>query len=234
MARLLVSVRSVAEALLAWEAGAQLIDVKEPGRGPLGRAEVDVWLATRQALPADAEVSVAPGELGDWLDGREGPIPSPRQLAGIAYRKIGLAGLGGDTEWSSRWAGFRRACGAGPPWIAVIYADWVMARSPHPELILAAALEAEDCAGLLIDTFDKSRPSPLEPNAFWWGLIEMARSITRRPFLIALAGHVDRDAIARLVPMKPDYFAIRGAACVGGRRDAPIDPERVRDLRRLL
>ena len=38
MSGLLVSVRNVEEALAALEGGASLIDVKEPSRGPLGRA----------------------------------------------------------------------------------------------------------------------------------------------------------------------------------------------------
>ena len=39
---LLVSVRSAEEAITAVKAGADLIDVKEPARGPLGMAEAEV------------------------------------------------------------------------------------------------------------------------------------------------------------------------------------------------
>ena len=39
MTRLLVSVRSAAEAEAALLGGADVIDVKEPDRGPLGRAD---------------------------------------------------------------------------------------------------------------------------------------------------------------------------------------------------
>ncbi len=39
MTRLLVSVRSAAEAEIALSAGADLIDVKEPSRGSLGAAD---------------------------------------------------------------------------------------------------------------------------------------------------------------------------------------------------
>ena len=39
---LLVSVRSAEEATVALKAGADLIDVKEPTRGPLGMAEAEV------------------------------------------------------------------------------------------------------------------------------------------------------------------------------------------------
>ena len=40
--KLLVSVRSAAEALTALEGGAALIDVKEPAHGSLGRADLQV------------------------------------------------------------------------------------------------------------------------------------------------------------------------------------------------
>ena len=43
MAGLLVSVRSAEEARAALAGGATVIDIKEPDRGPLGRAEPEVW-----------------------------------------------------------------------------------------------------------------------------------------------------------------------------------------------
>ena len=55
MTQLLVSVRDAAEALFAVAAGADLIDVKEPSRGPLGapdRQTLDAVLAAVAGLRA--------------------------------------------------------------------------------------------------------------------------------------------------------------------------------------
>ena len=92
MASLLVSVRSASEALAALEGGAAVIDVKEPDRGPLGRADASVWSEVRAAVPYGTPVSVALGELTEWVDGR--PQAERGRLRGFAFRKVGLAGAG--------------------------------------------------------------------------------------------------------------------------------------------
>src|SRR5262245_13850027 len=63
--RLLVSVRSAAEAHAALAGGADLIDVKEPSRGPLGRADDSVISAVLVAVHGRRPVSAAMGELAD-------------------------------------------------------------------------------------------------------------------------------------------------------------------------
>ncbi|MBX6313942.1 MAG: hypothetical protein IRY99_13650 [Isosphaeraceae bacterium] len=216
MAGLLVSVRSDIEARAAWVGGAAIIDVKEPARGPLGRAEVAVWQAVRAAVPPEVPVSVALGELAEWrgLD--------PRDLAGISYCKLGLAGSG--PRWEADWAAIRAEADGDVPWIAVAYADWQAAGAPPAEAVLDAAWAA-GCAGILVDTWDKSRPSPLDLS--WASWVRRARA---GGLLVALAGGLDEAAIARLAPLEPDLFAVRGAACGGGDRRGTIEPERVARL----
>ncbi len=105
MAGLLVSVRSAEEAKAAVEGGATVIDVKEPDRGPLGRASAATWRAVRHVVPPAIPVSVALGELRDWGGMGKG------DLNGIAFRKLGLAGAGRD--WRADWAEIRRGRRAG-------------------------------------------------------------------------------------------------------------------------
>jgi uncharacterized protein (UPF0264 family) len=219
MAGLLVSVRSADEARAALAGGATVIDVKEPGRGPLGRADVAIWDAVRRAVPPEIPVSVALGDLWEWRD-----VGAPRagSFAGISYRKLGLAGAGPD--WADEWGQLRRDWGPGPSWVAVVYADWVAAGAPSPADVLRVAL-ATGCAGLLVDTWDKSRPSPLDLS--WLALIRRAQAAGR---FVALAGGLDAEAMARLAPLRPDLFAVRGAACGRGDRRGSIDPVRVARL----
>ncbi len=158
MAALLVSVRSSAEAATALAGGAHVLDVKEPSRGPLGMAAPAVWRAVRDRAPADRPVSVALGELLDWE--RPGAIPpSSDDFVGICYRKLGLAGAGKLPDWPARWQFLRDSWGHGPPWIAVIYADWQIAHAPHPAEVLDVA-RTTGCAGLLIDTWSKGPTQP--------------------------------------------------------------------------
>ena len=62
---LLVSVRSASEGVVAVLGGASVVDVKEPDRGPLGRADASVWRETRRVVPPAIPVSVALGEIAD-------------------------------------------------------------------------------------------------------------------------------------------------------------------------
>lgn len=124
---LLVSVRSVSEALAAVAGGAAVVDVKEPDRGPLGMADPSVWRAVRDAVPSSIPVTVALGDLDDW---RDQPPPDPSAFAGLAFRKIGFARASND--WAGTWRAMRAAWGNGPPWVAVAYADWLEARALIP------------------------------------------------------------------------------------------------------
>ena len=235
MARLLVSVRSADEARAALRGGAAVIDVKEPDRGPLGRADFTVWTEVRRAVPAGTPVSLALGELYEWLEGT-GPradngTPAagfdhdPARYRGFSFRKMGLARVGVDADWAKAWSRLRRRWGAGPSWVAVIYADWQRAEAPPPDRVLDAALETDDCAGVMIDTWDKSRPTPIDLS--WRRWIERARAAGR---LTSVAGSLDAERIGRIAELQPDIIAVRGAACIGGDRHAAVDIERVARL----
>jgi uncharacterized protein (UPF0264 family) len=219
VAKLLVSVRSADEARAALEGGAAVIDIKEPDRGPLGRADVKVWQSVRQAVAGVVPVSVALGELREWTAGRL----DLSVFSGLAFRKLGLSGAGRD--WVQRWSALRDAWGPGPAWVAVVYADWREAGAPHPDAILDAALAVDDCAGVLIDTWNKAQPSPVDQS--WASWVARARG---RGGVVALAGGLGEAEILRLGPLAPDLFAVRGAACQRGDRRGPIDPDRVARL----
>src|SRR3984893_8146145 len=90
MIPLLVSVRSPVEAQLALRAGAALIDVKEPARGSLGRADDALIAGVVRAVAGRRTVSAALGELVEY--------PAPPQVEGLSFVKWGLAGTNGS-DW---------------------------------------------------------------------------------------------------------------------------------------
>jgi (5-formylfuran-3-yl)methyl phosphate synthase len=206
MAGLLVSVRSADEARAALRGGASVIDIKEPDRGPLGRADESTWSAVRSEVSDSVPISVALGELSEWADL---PVPHRSAFDGLSFRKLGLAGSG--PRWADEWSDFRDALEPGPEWVAVAYADWTIARSPRPDVVLDEAIGA-GLAGILVDTWKKA--DGISIDASWRSLIERAHAAG---LFVALAGGLDVIAIRRLFPLRPDLFAVRGAACVGGR-----------------
>jgi len=87
--RLLVSVRSAAEAKVAVESGADIVDAKEPAAGPLGAVGPGVLAEILRALPGEAPLGIALGdvrterELGLVLD-RLAPMARPGADGGAA------------------------------------------------------------------------------------------------------------------------------------------------------
>ena len=226
MARLLVSVRAQVEARAALAGGADIIDVKEPSRGSLGRADASVWQDVRAVVPRSTPVSVALGELNEWL----GPDPRPvteSAWTGIQYCKLGLAGAPAD--WAECWSRVRRDlrihAESFPDWVAVVYLDWQAVRAPHPDAIIREALGLSECRVVLFDTWDKSAVARIDQS--WKPRVERVQNSGK---LVALAGSLDLAAIERLRDWQPDILAVRGAACAGGDRLASIDTARVARL----
>jgi uncharacterized protein (UPF0264 family) len=227
---LLVSVRSQDEARAAVAGGAAIIDVKEPSRGSLGMAPSSTWRRVREVVQPSTMVSVALGELADWVTTEPVVIPD-QDWNGIDFRKVGLADAG--PAWRDRWCQLRsRMPGHSstrpedrPRWVAVAYLDWEAARAPDPTSIIDASATLGACPGILFDTWDKSRRVAFGAEVRRW--IGLAKE---SGLFVAMAGSLDEAAIRQLRPIGPDIFAVRGAACRGGDRNAAIDPDRVARL----
>lgn len=221
MTRLLVSVRSAEEAQLALEGGAHLVDVKEPSRGSLGAADGDAIRAIVEQVAGRVPLSVALGELLE--EDRRPTLPR----AGIGYAKLGLAGCAARRDWQSVW---RRAMGAVSPQIvpvAVAYADWQTALAPLPGAVLSAAREL-GCGAVLIDTHDKSNGALLDHVSL--GELRTFIAAARHSRLVCVvAGSLGLAEIGAILPLAPDYVAVRGAACVSGRAGT-LDAARVAGL----
>lgn len=233
---LLVSVRDAAEALTALEAGADVIDVKEPANGSLGAADAATIESVVRAVAGRRPVTVALGELGDLV--ASSPLRADeRMVSGVSLFKIGLAGCGADRTWRQKWHEVIAELtslhddGAAPRPVAVAYADWKVAAAPDPEEVLNAAVEA-GCPALLVDTWLKNGDTLFN----CWeavSLREFVQNVQRKSMWIVLAGSLDGEDIVRAAMIGPDLVAVRGAACNGG-RDRAICGDRVRELKRIL
>jgi uncharacterized protein (UPF0264 family) len=117
---LLVSVRDASEARQAVAGGCDVLDVKEPSRGPLGMADpatIAGIAQVRDELGVDLPLSIALGEAVNWESDQRaaGFIPagghqskdSAREPLHAQFIKLGTARLGSDPDWAGR---FRAAC----------------------------------------------------------------------------------------------------------------------------
>ena len=230
MTRLLVSVRSAAEAEAALSGGASVIDVKEPTRGALGRADDAVIADVIAAAAGRAPVSAALGELRD-RPGENLPWPLPS----LAFVKCGLHRCAEDSWWQSATDALADAMREAAPscrMVVVAYADWRRAASPPPDEVCTFVCSRPGW-GLLLDTWGKDGLTLLD----WMSRVEigrMCRACRDAGVTIALAGSLRPSLIRTLKPAAPDWFAVRGAACEGLHRTAAVDADRVRDLADLL
>jgi uncharacterized protein (UPF0264 family) len=237
MTQLLVSVRSAMEAEAALRGGAALIDVKEPKRGSLGRASDAVIADVVRTVARRRPVSAALGELMDTMEPSGGRTPPEALLEGLTppaqYVKWGLAGS--TSSWQRllheamrRLADHQPNCRI----VAVAYADWRRAGAPKPHEVCSFAIE-HDVGAFLIDTWQKDGLTLLD----WMSLpdIEYLRERCRAAGVpVALAGSLSAAEIRILLPLCPDWIAVRGVVCQDRRRGSVIEEGKVRQLALLL
>ena len=238
VARLLVSVRSRAEALAAIKGGADILDVKEPSRGSLGMADsgeiqeiADLVVAQCSGPTIQVPLSVALGELRDWFDRKMVPVLP----AAVTFAKLGLSGLADAPDWQRTWQQVRdefdRQRDTPLRWVAVAYADDMAAQSPPLKSILSAARDS--CAGLLVDTYSKTGKTLIDYVSVSV-LAEVARQCRDSGLFLAIAGSLTIDTALQLGDVGADIVAIRSAACPGANRRDSIDPTLVAAFREAL
>jgi uncharacterized protein (UPF0264 family) len=221
MTRLLVSVRSAGEARVACEAGADLIDVKEPARGALGAADSATIDEVLRQVDGRLPVSVALGELPSAA-GLE------RSFAGrVGYAKFGLAGCRSMPDWTAHWEAAIAALPDEVAPVAVVYADWDAALAPKPGEVVSHAARL-GCKAVLLDTHDKSRGS-LFAHLDSRELRSFIDELRAGGFISVVAGGLRQAEVATIAAFDPDYVGVRGAAC-GGDRAGTLEGRLVRRL----
>ena len=219
---LLVSVRSAEEVDAALAGGADLIDVKEPARGPLGVAEAEVVAAVVDRVAGRVPVSAA---LGEWSPNAITEAHWHLELK-LDYVKWGLAGYPPTPGWGEDLLDTRRELPVGMEMVAVAYADWERAKSVPPGEMVKFAKRFRFRA-FLLDTFCKDGKTLLDvvkPAVVG----ELVESLRRVGVKVALGGSLRPEHVKQLKGVSPDWYAVRTSACAAGKRDGVIDTSRVK------
>src|SRR5580693_6437576 len=154
---LLVSVRSVDEVAAALSGGADLIDVKEPAKGPLAPAEAEVVSSIIEAVKGKVPISAA---LGEWSPNAITEAHWHLELK-LNYVKWGLAGYSPHPGWGEDLLDTRRQLPVGMEMVAVAYADWERAKSVSPAELAKFAKRFRFKA-FLLDTWGKDGKTLLD------------------------------------------------------------------------
>jgi uncharacterized protein (UPF0264 family) len=222
MTRLLASVRSAAEALDALEAGADLIDAKEPAHGALGALPADVVREIVAAVGGRRPVSATVGDLPLRTDAL---LPAAQRTAqcGVDLIKIGF--FEGDDP-----AGVARALGAAlrpARLVAVLFAD------RRPDFGLLPALARSGWHGVMLDTADK-RGGTLRDHLDLERLGAFVARARESGLLTGLAGSLREGDVAPLAALGPHYLGFRGALCRLHRRGEALDARAIARIRAAL
>jgi uncharacterized protein (UPF0264 family) len=219
---LLISVRSADEADAALAGGADLIDVKEPSKGPLGMAEAEPTAAVVERVAGRVPVSAA---LGEWSANALTEAHWHLELK-LDYVKWGLAGYAPTPGWGEDLLDTRRQLPVGMEMVAVAYADWERAKSVPPAELVRFAKRFRFRA-FLLDTWGKDGKTLLDflkPAE----VAELVESLQRVGVKVALGGSLRPEHLKPLKGVTPDWYAVRGSACAAGKRDGVIDTSRVK------
>ncbi len=219
MIKVLISVRSVDEALLAAAGGADFIDLKEPGAGALGGLPITTIRAIVAALRVDARgppISATIGDVpmheGDRIATRVGEVGA----CGVDYVKVGIE------RAPAALAVLDGLAASGLPIVPVFIADQGL---DFDAVAHACTLRFP---GLMVDTADKRAGSLFDAMP----MDELQRFVARvrdAGALVGLAGALSASHVASLRALAPDFAGFRTAVCAGDRATA-LDPQRLRAL----
>jgi uncharacterized protein (UPF0264 family) len=219
MTRILVSVRSVDEALLVAAGGADFIDLKEPGQGALGGLPVDTIAAIVAALRAAGSTLPVSATIGDVPMHELDTILARVEAVGacaVDYVKVGIE------RTPAAGAVLRALAECGRPLVPVFVADRGL-----DERAVALALSLR-FPGVMVDTADKRAGSlfDLLPAVAVERFVAMAREAAT---MVGIAGAMRRSDADRIVALAPDFAGFRSAVCRGARSDA-LDAACLREL----
>jgi dihydroneopterin aldolase len=213
--RLLVSVRNGPEAAGAVEAGADLIDLKDPSAGALGALD-------------PASIAEILGEIGGRrpTSATTGDLPPDPDLLCAAAERIAATGV--DYVKIGLWPGAGRAAAVSrlgaalsgrTQLIGVLLAD------ADPDFGLIGRMADAGFAGAMLDCAGKGASLPERLGRA--GLGRFVAQCRRRGLLAGLAGSLCLKDIPRLAPLRPDILGFRGGLCRDGNRRNPLDPAAV-------
>lgn len=221
MTRMLASVTGPDEAEAAVAGGADIIDLKDPGRGALGAVEPSVVRAAVERVAGRRPCSAVTGDL-PMEPGTIRAAVDAMAATGVEFVKLGVF-PGADPEGAIRALA---PLAERVRLVAVLFADLA------PDLGLLHALGNAGFAGAMLDTARKGDGRLLDHMPVP-ALGRFVAACRERGLMCGLAGALEPPDVPRLLRLEPDLLGFRGALCAAGRA-GPLDPARVALVRGLI
>ncbi|MDZ4790620.1 MAG: (5-formylfuran-3-yl)methyl phosphate synthase [Hyphomicrobiales bacterium] len=227
MTAFLASVRSASEARIALDAGADIIDAKEPDAGALGAVSAAELARIVAEVNGARPVSATVGDL-PMRPELIASATRERAISGANFIKIGLFDGAGAVECAQAAC----AIAASAKIIAVLFADMPVTQSfVQPDFV--KQLASAGVSGVMLDTADKTSGGLLAH----FDVVALAEFVVRTRaanLLCGLAGSLQMHDIVQLMTLRPNFLGFRSALCVSGQRGETLDMDRTSAVARTV
>lgn len=219
---MLASVTSVEEALIALDAGVDMVDLKNPLAGALGALEYDL---VKDIVLAINHHSCISATIGDLAMQPSLIVEATKVMleTGVDIVKIGFFGQMHHIECLDALKPLTKK----NKLIAVLFAD------EKPDLGLLSAIAKAGFYGAMLDTANKSNGHLLN----YLNADDLLAFVTRASALgleTGLAGSIQASHIKALCKVKPSYLGFRGALCKQNKRILGLDPTKILSIKNML
>ena len=222
MTQLLISVKNVEEALLALQAGADIIDLKEPTIGALGALDLVTSKKIVQAINRRAILSATVGEQHTNVGELEKAIHSYHQI-GVDVIKLAVNDLFSHPEFEAEIV---KITERNIKLVAVFFADETIDWS---RLIQISAL---GFFGAMLDTKQKNKDLTQIVTKKHLQLFTQTCVVNNLKF--GFAGSLRLQHVDQFTPFNPTYMGFRGGVCKAFERESFLLPQSVSDIKKLL
>ena len=222
MTQFLASVRDADEAEIALGAGADIIDLKEPGRGALGAVDDETVKLCVRAVAGRVCVSATVGD-GPAHEALRRDTIARHAASGVDLVKIGIF-----PERKAEQSLLALAdAGRGARLVLVLFADAL------PSFDAAAVAVKLNAKGIMLDTMAKRSGSLLDHLGLdlLTGFVANAKA---HGLMVGLAGSLRPEHVEPLLALHPDLLGFRGALCRDGARGASLDAAACAVIRSLI
>ena len=203
------------------EAGCDLLDIKEPSRGALGRADRNIVMDIvkyRDRYSPQIPISIALGELCEESD-KQLLMPGLRS----DYQKWGTSNF--QPEFIPFIPDSKKNVG-------VYYVDYQNCGGINlPELLKID--ELFNSGVILFDTFNKADRGLLDILSKA-ELSEQTENCRQRGLEVGLAGKIRLEQIESLLELDFQILALRSAVCKGNDRKSELDQQLIVQIKKLI
>ncbi|MGQ0441865.1 MAG: (5-formylfuran-3-yl)methyl phosphate synthase [Methylophilaceae bacterium] len=222
MTQLLVSVKCREEALIAFAAGVDLIDLKDPSVGALGALNLASTQQIVSAINGGAVLTATVGEDHPSLKTLIRDIEVRAEM-GVDIIKIGVGQLFFTDDALTEWLKLTRQ---GIKMVAVFFADTEI------DLNLLDKLGQTGFYGAMLDT--QAKDVPLSKLANHNYLQKFTSACKKNHLQSGLAGSLKPQHIVNLIKTNPTFIGFRGGVCENFARQSSLSRQKVLEVKNML